>query len=1005
MTEHSPKPPGPGKKVFIKEDGKNLSEYEQLLEDIINFLPDATLVIDQEHRVIAWNRAMEEMTGVQATDMLGRGDYAYSVPFYGEPRPLLADIVLKPNFQQEIEYDQLIWEKHHLSGEKFCPSLGFKGRYIYATSSPLYNKQRDIVGAVESMRDITERKEVERQLKESEAKFRTLAEATPGVFILQDDTFKYVNHRFSDLMECNLADLHNLAFWELVHPDDREFMKNRARARFQGVEVPKQYQYRALSRSGRVFWMDISVDVIEYEGRPAVIAAARNINPLREMEHALQQSEKKLRQILELTPGIIYILQRDRVRYANPTLCRKLGYSEEELLKLSLRDVIHPDHWEMVAERSRARQRGEDTPNRYELKLLTSSKEELWIDLTATMIEYEGKPAILGMANDVTATRQLRDAWENTENTFHSLTDTAPVLIYIIQGHRYRYINKFSTAIIGYELDELVDVNSLDLIHPDYRALVDSELRKLSVEPDNQVFRHDIKILPREGPEVWIDFSASLFQWEGKPAIIGAAYNVTHRKELEAALLQSENNFRLLAETAPVLIFLIQDNEFVYTNRLFSEVTGYTAQECLEMKPADFFDLEDRKYAVRVTTHNRNPEYVPTRHEGRIHTRDRSIVWADFNLTQITFNGRQSILGAAIDITDQKRAQLEIEYLNYHDKLTGLYNRAYLEEELKYLDSSTRLPISIIIGDVNGLKLVNDAFGHQSGDHMLQKVAQILKANCRKSDLVARWGGDEFVIILPQSREEVAWRICSQVYRDCTQMDDFTVPVSIALGVATKTDPEQKLEELFKEAEDLMYRNKMLENRSARSSFLNSLEQTLAVRSHETREHTQRLRQLVLAVGQSLHLLPDEMNSLTLLASLHDIGKIAIPNSILDKPAPLTEEEWDLMKKHPEIGCRIALSNPELAPIAEAILNHHEHWDGRGYPLGVKGPEIPLLSRILALADAFDVMVSGRPYQKALTPEEALKEIIRCSGTQFDPDLAMIFIEIIKARAVVIQDA
>jgi HD-GYP domain len=195
-----------------------------------------------------------------------------------------------------------------------------------------------------------------------------------------------------------------------------------------------------------------------------------------------------------------------------------------------------------------------------------------------------------------------------------------------------------------------------------------------------------------------------------------------------------------------------------------------------------------------------------------------------------------------------------------------------------------------------------------------------------------------------------------------------------------------------------MYRNKMLENRSARSSFLNSLEQTLWVRSHETQEHTVRLRHLVIALGQFLGLTPDLMNNLTLLAALHDIGKIAIPNNILDKDEPLTPEEWEIMKKHPEIGYRIALANPELAHIAEAILHHHERWDGQGYPLGAKGQEIPLISRILAIADSYDVMISGRPYQPGFSQEEALQEIISCAGTQFDPELTLIFIDLIRSR-------
>jgi len=137
------------------------------------------------------------------------------------------------------------------------------------------------------------------------------------------------------------------------------------------------------------------------------------------------------------------------------------------------------------------------------------------------------------------------------------------------------------------------------------------------------------------------------------------------------------------------------------------------------------------------------------------------------------------------------------------------------------------------------------------------------------------------------------------------------------------------------------------------------------------------------------------MDDLKLLASLHDIGKIAIPNSILDKPGRLTAEEWDLIKKHPEIGYRIALSSPEMAPIAEAILHHHEHWNGGGYPLGLKSENIPILARILAIADTYDVMVNGRSYQPAVSPQEVWEELKRCAGTQFDPQLVIKTIEVL----------
>lgn len=425
--------------------------------------------------------------------------------------------------------------------------------------------------------------------------------------------------------------------------------------------------------------------------------------------------------------------------------------------------------------------------------------------------------------------------------------------------------------------------------------------------------------------------------------------------------------------------------------------TGYTEQECLQMEPWEFFHPQYREMARAMSEARMQGSFPFGRYQTRMLRKDGNEAWADFTLSEITFNGKPAILGVAIDVTQQKRALAEVEYLSYHDKLTGLHNRAYLEDKANANDS---LPLSIIIGDVNGLKMVNDAFGHQVGDLMLQKAAEILSANCGEDDLLARWGGDEFIIMLPNCTIETARTICAKIYQACAEFNDYPAGLSISLGTATKNYPEQSIEELFKAAEDHMYRNKLLENRSARSAFITSLRETLRVRSHETQEHTARLHKVVLRVGQFLNLPPEEMNSLALLAALHDIGKIAVPNSILDKTEPLTAEEWDLIRKHPEIGYRIALSDPELSPIAEGILNHHERWDGSGYPLGTRGTEIPLISRILAIADAYDVMTSGRPYRQGIPSEAACQEIRTCAGSQFDPDLAFVFVDLMTTSPI-----
>ncbi len=337
--------------------------------------------------------------------------------------------------------------------------------------------------------------------------------------------------------------------------------------------------------------------------------------------------------------------------------------------------------------------------------------------------------------------------------------------------------------------------------------------------------------------------------------------------------------------------------------------------------------------------------------------------------------------------------------MSFHDIMTGSYNRTYFEEELRRLDTRRQMPLSIIIGDIDGLKTVNDTLGHLKGDRLIIKVAEVLKRTCRAEDIVCRWGGDEFAILLPKTDNATAAMIIDRIRRECEKTKEDSIPASISLGVAIKKDPEQNIENVLREAEDDMYRDKMMRSKRARFSVVSYFQRALAERTQETAEQGMRIHSLVLNFGSALGLLDKEKEELAILAALHDIGEIAVPEHIVLKPGSLTPAEWEIIKKHPEIGNNIARSVPDLVAISEAILSHHERWDGTGYPRGLEGTQIPLISRILAIVDAYDAMTGGRPYKKAISHQEAIEEIGRCAGTQFDPELAGLFTQLVSAAA------
>lgn len=363
----------------------------------------------------------------------------------------------------------------------------------------------------------------------------------------------------------------------------------------------------------------------------------------------------------------------------------------------------------------------------------------------------------------------------------------------------------------------------------------------------------------------------------------------------------------------------------------------------------------------------------------------------DVNLTEI-------LLAHAEEAIKRVHYEKEIKHLSFHDGLTNLYNRHFFENQLLRLDTPRQLPLSIIMIDVNALKLINDTYGHFAGDRLLKKVAAVLREICRSDDIVARWGGDEFIILLPQTSLENAENIAKRIIAKGENLLVKGVAVSMSLGIATKENKNDNIYQLLALAEERMYNNKLLEGRKARNNVLKSILDNLQANSDETKEHLNRMWLIAQKIGQEIGLHQDEMERLELVVALHDIGKIVVSKKILNKKGALTQSEWDKVKSHPEVGYRIARSLEEIAHVANEILCHHERWDGKGYPRGLKQKNIPLLSRIAAIADAFEVMIAGRAYRQAITKEEALQELEKCAGNQFDPYLVKAFLKKVQAE-------
>ncbi len=353
------------------------------------------------------------------------------------------------------------------------------------------------------------------------------------------------------------------------------------------------------------------------------------------------------------------------------------------------------------------------------------------------------------------------------------------------------------------------------------------------------------------------------------------------------------------------------------------------------------------------------------------------------------------------DCTEKRKAQAEISFLSYHDRLTGLYNRHFFEEALIKLDAKSYFPLSLAMLDVNGLKLTNDAFGHQMGDQLLQIVAQTINHICRETDIISRIGGDEFILLLPKTDYSETEAIIGRIYRELEQIKLNDIVISVSAGWETKSSNEQSIMDIYAKAEENMYRKKLIESQSMRSKTIQVILRTLNETNPREQIHSENVSKISRAIGEALNLNQELLREIEMAGLLHDIGKIAIDNNVLNKPGALTDAEYEMVKRHPEIGYHILKSADAYTSISDYVLAHHERWDGAGYPRGLTGKEIPLAARIIAIADSYEAMTAERPYRNPISTDSAFRELSRCTGTQFDPDLVRVFCEDVRIQMVI----
>ena len=449
-----------------------------------------------------------------------------------------------------------------------------------------------------------------------------------------------------------------------------------------------------------------------------------------------------------------------------------------------------------------------------------------------------------------------------------------------------------------------------------------------------------------------------------------------------------------------VVVIDAETSQIVYVNEKILSITGYSSKAIIgNLCHSLLCPAEKGKCPIRDLGHN-------------VDNSERQMVCSNGIMISIIktaviieVEGRKYIVESVVDNTERKlikdtleneiikrkELQEKYEYLAYHDYLTGIYNRRFFKEEFSRKKIKDNFLLGIILGDVDGLKVCNDTFGHAEGDKRLKDITNKIRKVIDPKDIFARIGGNEFAVLVTQTSEEKLRGYMDYIAENVNRSTEDGNFSSVSFGYGLQRNENDGIDDLLKEAAHFMHKRKYYNQRSASGNMVRVIMQTLFEKSVREKEHSERVGLFCKAIAQKMGMKKEAVNKIWIAGLLHDIGKIGIEEEILNKPGKLNDKEWEIIKTHTARSARILENTVEYKDLATIVLSHHERYDGKGYPYGLKGEEIPIESRIIAVADSYDAMTQERTYRQTVSKETAIKEIESCSGTQFDPDVVLAF--------------
>ncbi len=711
------------------------------------------------------------------------------------------------------------------------------------------------------------------------------------------------------------------------------------------------------------------------------------------INETLSESEQRFKILHDASFGGLAIHDQGIIIDCNQGLSDITGFSMEELMGSDGLKLIAPDYRDMVMENIKS---GYEKP--YEAKGIRKNGEIYPVKLEARNLPYQGKQVRVVEFRDMTEIIKQQDAQKALENQWSKLIQEMPLgfnlreMIFDEKGKPIDYIfltmNERYEVITGLKRKDIIGKKATEVLPNienswfEYYATVVKEQKTVAIEDYSRALDKYYRVVA--------------YPYKGNQFVV-VAEDITERKHAERELIKKEQEkSRIISNLPGVSYRCLFDEQWtmLFLSDGCESLTGYKPSEIIENKVISFNDMIVPKYREYV-----NEEYEEAKRlnqscniEYEIKKKDGSRIWIWEKGHTFKQDEKWYIEGFLMDITERKISEQKIKYASRHDMLTSLPNRTYFDAVIRRLDQPKNYPLSVSIIDIDGLKLINDTYGHDVGDEAILTFAKILSTTCKDNSFIARIGSDEFGIVFAKVDAQRFEELKNKVFDELASIKIKGIPLSASCGTAIKTDELQHIEGVLIEAENDMYAQKTLHNQSSRNQVIVALFDSLKDKYEAERDHSDRVSAYCLLMGEKLNLTPQEKLELEFAGRMHDIGKITIPDSILKKPGKLTDEEWVIMKNHTINGYQILRSADKYSNLADYALTHHERWDGKGYPKGLSKEDIPLFSRIISIADAYEAMTADRPYRKALSKDVAIAELKRCSGTQFDPNLVDVFI-------------